>query len=143
MGQNAVQVWARTPGSPTDFQDWMSSGLFAVSPSPARLVSFSSNVRIPRGSDHDDHVDGVRNRRRRGCRSFWRYDQGGAGWMVMRDWSSSNQVSWTPGAANSGWQAVQVWVRNAGSSLAYEDWRGSDFFLITASTGLTLSPAGP
>jgi hypothetical protein len=142
MGQNAVQVWARTPGAPTDFQDWMSSGLFAVSPSPARLVSFSSNVAFPAAPTTTITWTAFATGGAVEYK-FWRYDQGGAGWMVLRDWSSSNQVSWTPGAANSGWQAVQVWVRNAGSSLAYEDWRGTDFFLITTSTGLTSVPSRP
>ena len=143
MGQNAVQVWARTPGAPTDFQDWMSSGLFAVARRPRRLVSFSSNAAFPAAPTTTITWTAFATGGAGSNTSSGATTQGGAGWMVLRDWSSSNQVSWTPGAANSGWQAVQVWVRNAGSSLAYEDWRGSDFFLITASTGLTLTPSRP
>ena len=70
---------------------------------------------------------------------FLRYDQGFNTWSVIRDWSTSNQFSWTPGVGNAGWSAIQVWVRSVGSSAAFEDWKGTDFFLITNSTGLTLT----
>ena len=37
-----------------------------------------------------------------------------SGSIVMRDWSLSNQATWTPGAGNTGEHAVQVWARSVG-----------------------------
>ena len=57
----------------------------------------------------------------------------------MRDWGVSNQLTWTPGPTNLGQFAIQVWVRDMGASLDYEDWRGTELFTITQSTSLTLT----
>jgi len=62
---------------------------------------------------------------------IYRFDPS-TGWVIMRDWASSSQASWTPGAGNAGEHAVQVWVRSVGSSAAYEDWKGTGTFLIAA-----------
>jgi hypothetical protein len=140
VGQNAVQVWARTPGSNTDYQDWMSTGMFSVSPSPARISAFYSNAAFPAAPSTTLTWTALASGGAVEYK-FWRFDQGGNGWSVLQNWSGNNQVSWTPGVANSGWQAVQVWVRNAGSGVAYEDWRGTDLFLVTGSTALTLTPS--
>ena len=72
---------------------------------------------------------------------FWRLDVGAGTWSVLQDWSRNGQASWTPGLANSGWHALQVWVRAVGSTAVYEDWRGSDYFLVTGSTGISLTPS--
>jgi hypothetical protein len=39
----------------------------------------------------------------------------GSSWIVMQQWTSSNQWTWTPTAANAA-ARVAVWVRNAGST---------------------------
>jgi hypothetical protein len=52
-------------------------------------------------------------------------------------------MNWTPGASNSGWQSLQVWVRTQGSNAGWEDWRGTDYFMITAAPTLTLAPNRP
>ena len=58
--------------------------------------------------------------------------------MIMRDWSQSNQASWTPGASNVGEHALQVWVRTVGSTAPYDDWKGTgSFFIVTPEVSLT------
>ena len=39
----------------------------------------------------------------------------GVTWTVLRDWSTSTTVAWTPSGPNSN-SAVGVWVRNAGDT---------------------------
>jgi hypothetical protein len=39
----------------------------------------------------------------------------GATWIVLRDWSTSSTVTWTPSTPNPN-SAVGVWVRNAGDT---------------------------
>jgi hypothetical protein len=52
------------------------------------------------------------------------------GWRVLQEYSSSNTLVWTPGPGEAGRYALQVWVRSAGSSAAYEDWLGTPYFVI-------------
>ncbi len=71
-----------------------------------------------------------------------------AGWSVAQDYGTAATFTWTPGWGDIGKAAVQVWVRTAGSTAAYEAWRGTDVFDInTAPAKLTAdtsfpSPAG-
>jgi len=54
----------------------------------------------------------------------------GVGWSMLRDWSTQNTVTWTPTNTDLGNHVVQVWVRSAGSTAAYEGWLGSGYFMI-------------
>ena len=86
------------------------------------------------------HVQDWRQRHTRSERNHpWRgwYNQALATWTLLRDWNTSNLATWFP--ANPGLYAVQVWVRTAGTLVTYEDWKNTEFFGITTSTGLTLT----
>ncbi len=78
---------------------------------------------------------------------FLLYTGATATWSVARAYSTSNTWAWTP--AQTGQYAVQVWVRNNGSTNAYDAWTGSGFFNITAAgapptiTSLAASPSLP
>lgn len=67
------------------------------------------------------------------------------GWAVTQDWSASNTMTYTPAV---GTNAVQVWVRNAGSSSQYDAWLGTGYFTVNPSlvpvvTSFTTSTALP
>jgi hypothetical protein len=114
-----------------------------VAGAPARLAGFSANVPFP--VSPATTITWTANASGQGSAEykFFRQDRSTVGWTVLRDWSSDNEASWTPGIGNSGWHALQVWVRTVGSTVAYEDWRGSDYFLVTGATGITLDPSRP
>ena len=142
-GTHAIQVWARRVGSTERLEDWRGTNLFTVVSTPARLTGLTANVTFPTapatpvtwtatGTGGNGPLE----------YKFWLFNAGTASWSVLRDWASSNQVTWTPGA-NTGANAVQAWVRSAGFTGSYEDWRGTDFFNVTASTGLTLTANTP
>jgi hypothetical protein len=139
-GLNAVQVWVRTAGASVDYQDWMATDMFSVSAAPVKvtgLVSNAPNTAPPSFTQtwtaYATGGGGPLEYK------FLRFDVGANTWYVLRDWAANNQASWTPGLSNSGWHAIQVWVRVIGSSSAWEDWKGSDYFLVTGSGGLTLT----
>ena len=52
--------------------------------------------------------------------TFKFYVFNGSTWTLGQDWSASNSWTWTPPAAGS--YTIQVWVRNAGSSAAFDTW---------------------
>ena len=57
---------------------------------------------------------------------FMRYTEG-VGWTTAQAYSSSNTYTWFPSA---GTHAVQVWVKSAGSSAAYDAYLGSGTFTV-------------
>ena len=59
---------------------------------------------------------------------FMRYTEG-LGWSVAQPYSASNSYTWFP---LQGTHAVQVWVRNSGSSAAYDAYAGTSLFQITS-----------
>ena len=61
---------------------------------------------------------------------FMRYTEG-IGWSVAQAYSSSTSYTWFPPA---GLNAVQVWVRNGGSSAAYDAVLGTGGFTVLAAT---------
>ena len=142
IGSNALQVWVRAVGSTTTYQDWASTGAFDIVAPPASISSLQANVAFPASPTTtitwtvlaSGGVGALEYK-------FYRFDPS-SGWIVMRDWSQSNQASWTPGTGNTGEHAVQVWARSVGSSAAYEDWRGSGTFSI-AAPDVTLIPDTP
>ena len=141
QGDNAVQVWVRAVGSSSAYQDWSGTGIFSVVSSAPKLTGLVSNVPFPASPATTQTWTAVASG---GVGTleykFLRYDMGANAWSVLRDWSTSNQASWTPGVSNSGWHSLQVWVRTVGSGAAWEDWRATDYFLVTGATALALTP---
>jgi glucose/arabinose dehydrogenase len=60
---------------------------------------------------------------------FWRYRAGV--WTLARDYSREATYTWTTGAGDAGQYDLHVWVRNAGSTAAYDAYRATGLFTIT------------
>lgn len=142
QGTHAVQVWVRGSGSTATLEDWRSSGLFSVAASAARISSLTANRTFPAppnstivwtatatgGSGPLEY-------------KYWLFSSSTGLWSVLRDWGTGNQATWTPGIGDTGQHSLQVWVRTQGSGIAFEDWQGTGWFVITSSTSLTLTPS--
>jgi len=139
-GRNAVQVWVRRVGSSAAYEDYAGSGMFTVT-AAAKITGLSSNGTFPSGPGVPITwtTTGTSGGGQIECK-YWLYSSSTGTWTVLRDWSVNNQVTWTPGFADVGTHAVQVWIRDVGSDLAYEDWTGTGYFAITTSGSLTLTP---
>ena len=142
MGTNAIQVWVRTVGSLAGYQDHGGSGLFQVSSTPAsaKLSGISANVTFPASPQASitwtataTGGNGPLEYR------FVQYNATTNTWSVIRDWGSNQVVQGPAGVTGTGRHLVQVWVRTVGSGVAYEDWRNTDYFLITDITSVTLT----
>jgi len=64
---------------------------------------------------------------------FYQYSNA-TGWVLMQAYSGVNTFTWTP---PEGPHTVQVWVRNSGSSNAYDAYAGSSFTVTSAAATLT------
>jgi len=63
-------------------------------------------------------------------------------WTMVQDYSTVNTYAWTP--AQAGQYNVAVWVRNAGSTAAYDAYKFTGYFNITPqSVSISASPALP
>jgi lysophospholipase L1-like esterase/chitodextrinase len=144
LGENAVQVWVRSAGSTAPYQDWTGSGVFNVVASAPKLTGLASNVTFPASPLTTQTWTATASGGSGALEyKFLHYSMAANSWTVMRDWSTSNQVSWAPGASNSGWHSLQVWVRTVGSNAGWEDWRGTDYFLVSTAPTISLTPSRP
>ncbi len=79
--------------------------------------------------------------------AFYLYTAATNSWTEEQAYSTTNTWNWTPPQEDQ--YAVQVWVRNNGSTAPYDAWRSSGFFNIGTSgppptiNSLTANPALP
>jgi hypothetical protein len=129
IGKAALQVWVRTVGSSAPYEAWRGLDAFDVTAEPASL---KADTEFPSPSGQPV----VWTASVTGATSALEYkflvlDKAMGAWAVLRDFNSSNQVTWTP--THNGKYALQAWARRVGSSAAYETWAGSGEFDIAAS----------
>jgi PKD repeat protein len=149
-GQYAVQVWVKSNDSTAAYDAWRSSGFFniAAAGGPLTITSLTANPALPQPPGATITwtamaTGGVPPLQYQ----FLLYTGSTGHWAVARAFSTSNTWSWTP--LQAGQYAVQVWVKNSGSTASYDAWKGSGFFNIVTSgppasiSALTASPALP
>jgi hypothetical protein len=61
---------------------------------------------------------------------FILYDQRTRAWTVLQDFGPSNRLTWTTTTADAGLYLLQVWVKTASTSGAYDDWNSSGYFFV-------------
>jgi hypothetical protein len=139
VNMNAVQVWVRSSGATADPEGWMSTGLFTTRSTGARLTDVATDATAP-GSPYTNVTFTATGAGGSGQLEykFYLYNWGTGTWSLLRDWGTGHQAVWNP-SGTTGLFLVQTWVRTVNSGVNYEDWRNSNSFSITTSTGLALS----
>jgi hypothetical protein len=128
-GTYSIQVWARLPGSSHDYEVYRSSGMFTISDGPITIGSIETDTPLPVSSGTSvtwraKAIGGPAPLEYR----FWRFSVDSGTWTLVRDYSSSNTYTWTPGVNDAGRYALQVWVKGSGSAADYDAWRSSEPF---------------
>ena len=126
-GTHSLQVWVRNAGSTATFDAWRGLSFTVDTPPPPAiqaLVASPSAVPIGGTVTFTATASGIAPLQYR----FWRLDSDG--WKLAQDYGPSPSYSWTPGAGDVGAHAVQVWVRNSGSTAIYDAWRSVDFSVV-------------
>ena len=126
-GTHAMQVWVRSLNSLANYEAWRGTGYFNVAGTPAKLSSFTSSVTFPVAVNTP--VTWTATATTGAEYQFWLYNGNLGAWSVVQPYGSSGSLTWQPSAP--GTYAVQVWVRPAGSSVNYEDWRSTGYFTVT------------
>ena len=128
-GTYALQVWARSAGSPANMDAWLSTDYFEIRRAPLQLSASSELPAPPQSpitwttsaSDPSLSLE----------YAYFVYSREKGTWAVGRPYDPSSSFTWTP--ETSGTYALQVWARRAGSSASYDMWRGTDLFNIFSS----------
>ncbi len=139
-GRYAVQVWVRSSGSTSAYEDWRGTELFTITDSANVFITdFSANVTFPATVTHPITWTATAGGGAPPVSyKFWRYRQG-TGWTMVRDYSTDPSFTWTPAVGEEGTYAMQVWVRSAFSTAAFDEWRGTDFFNVLPTTVLSMT----
>lgn len=134
-GNNAVQVWVRSIGSTAAYEAWVGGNPFEVVSSPVKIAA---DVDFPTPPNNPVHwtatIAGSSTENLE--YKFVLLTHATAVWSVIRDYTSSNAVTWTPPA--TGDYTLQVWARRVGSTAAYDVW-GSTETLIVSPTEPTVT----
>ncbi len=69
----------------------------------------------------------------------WLYRRADGTWRALKNYDSFNTCSWFPFGSDVGEWLVQAWVREAGSTVAYDSWVGTDFFEVRVRPRLTVT----
>ena len=128
VGTHAIQVWVRSAGSAANFEAWMGTSMFTVARRPTSQVTLSSSRGFPAPVGATITWTGSATGGVAPVQYKFLIYKEGVGWSVLRDWSSSNSVDWTP--TTSGTYALQVWARSSGSTATFEAWAPSGTFVI-------------
>jgi hypothetical protein len=125
-GTYNLQVWVRRVGSLAAYEDWRgTAALIVAGTGPALSVSPPTvDAALPvRYGTTVTWTAQATGGAPPVMYQWWRLKQG-VGWSLAQDYSTSNTFSWTPTASDAGIYQLQVWVRGAGSTAAYDAWAG-------------------
>jgi hypothetical protein len=128
VGAYSFQVWARIPGSSNGYDTWLGADPLTITNGVIRVDSLETETPLPVSTGtaitwKAKASGGPAPLQYR----FWRQNQTTGAWTLAQDYGTSDTYSWTPTAGDLGRHTVQVWVRGAGSSASYDNWRGVEF----------------
>jgi hypothetical protein len=138
-GKFIVQVMERQVGSANPFDLTASSPAFDVMASPLTISSFSTTTSFPAPTGTPiKWVTRIKGGMTGPIQyTFYLYSTKN-GWKNVQPWGATETFTWTPTWADEDDYALQVWVKNNGSTAAYDVYAGTNMFHIQrASLHLT------
>jgi hypothetical protein len=132
-GTYVLEVRVRTARTTTGYETYTNSGYITVaSDSPARLVDLAVDVQLPAPTGARITWTATATGGTAGPLEFQfvRLNELTGEWTIVQPYSSSNRFAWNTMPADAGSYVIQAWVRSAGSSAAYEDWRTTGSFRL-------------
>jgi hypothetical protein len=133
-GNYVIRVWAHVPGSSEAFDARRSTSPFTVSNTDLKIGAIEADGALPApvGTPITFKARATGGPAPLQYR-FYRFNRQTNTWTMLRDYSPVDSITWTPAAGEEGSYNLQVWVRGAGSTAAYDAWRSSDTFAIAAA----------
>lgn len=132
VGTHALQVWVRNAGSANLYDAYAGSGYFTVTPPSApQVVGVTSSLPLPApaGSAITWRAD-ARSTGGAVEYAYWLYRESTGTWTRVRDYSADGRFTLDTFAGEAGTYAMQVWVRNVGSTAPYDSYWASGLFQL-------------
>ena len=142
LGTHQFQVWVRAQGSTASYQAYAGRAITIVSGAlcTSATLSFSPTGHAPVGTSVTIAATAA------GCPSptyrFSYLPPSGPPWQEINPFTTSSSAVWNTTLAQAGAYNVQVWVRNSGSPIEYEAYRGAVYTLDAATPAAALSVGG-
>ncbi len=134
-GTYVVQAWVRGTGSTAAYDGWGSTGYFSVRNGPTQVAKIWANASFPVGTGTPITWKAVAAGGPGPLHyRFVRYSVAAGTWTEVQPYGVSDSYTWTPSSGQSGSYVLQVWVRRAGSSSAYEAWGSTGYFDVNNAT---------
>ncbi len=132
-GTYSLQAWVRSTGSTAPYDAVASTGLFNIQAgSPAQIARFIANRALPApvGTTITWTATGTRGTAGPLQYRFWRFSRLTGVWTIVQDYSAANTWSWRTSSTDNGQYELQVWVRSAGSTAAFEGFASSGLITV-------------
>jgi hypothetical protein len=131
-GDHSLQVWVRNAGSNTAYDAWAGMQVQVGAPRPLVVVTLTPDVSVgslPAGTSvtWTAHADGGYGELEY---AFFRYDESTQQWVSAQAYGPSPTYTWITTASDQGTHWVQVWVRQKGSTAAWDAWANADSFAV-------------
>ena len=130
-GRYALQVWVRRPGSTSPYDAWAATNFFDVTAQPLRVLAVRQSVTVPTTRLPLTWTVTTAGGNGTPEYKFWLYSGTTGTWSAVRNWGPSAAATWVPAPGDAGVYAMQVWVRTAGSTAAYDAYAAPGYFLVT------------
>jgi hypothetical protein len=143
-GTYLVQIWARRVGSAAPYETVGTTGTLTISRSPLQVTALTGNVQLPaRTGTPLTWTARVRGGSQGPIQyQFYRFSPS-SGWTIVQPYSPSPTFSWTPAWNESGQYELQVWVRNGGSTAAFDAALGTRVAIERAPIHVSISHQFP
>jgi hypothetical protein len=132
-GIYVVQLLVRNAGTAVGYDRYAYSDYVTVADdAPARIVDLRHDVQLPTPAGARITWTAIATGGTAGPLQFQyvRLNELTGVWTIVQPYSSSNTFAWNTRAGDAGSYVIQVWVRSAGSSAAYDDWGTTGSFSI-------------
>jgi len=130
-GTYAMRVWVRVAGSIDPFDARRETAAFTVANTSLVIGSLEADAALPAPTGAPITFKAKASGGPAPLQyRFYRLNRQTNIWTMERDYSTVDTYTWTPAATDEGSYSVQVWVRRAGSTAAYDLFRTSDPFSI-------------
>jgi len=130
-GTYAMRVWVRVTGSTDPFDARRETAPFTIANTSLVIGSLEADAALPAPTGAPITFKAKASGGPAPLQyRFYRLNRQTNIWTMVRDYSTVDNYTWTPAATDEGSYSVQVWVRRAGSTAAYDLFRTSDAFSI-------------
>ena len=128
-GRYLMQVWTRAQGSSAAWEGYQTTGYFDVAaPPPVSVTSLLAQPSLPTTTGEPTTFSATASGGVGPLQYQFFLLEPGTGWRVLQPWSADSDVMWTPSTAGN--YTLQVWVRSANSTAAFDAWQGIGAFVV-------------